>query len=299
MSLVQSDTRFHRALHAHPRKTDETAATVHPIKAIFAGIGLLILVELALYGIAALLAHSAGMGTREFISSDDPTDLRTNTYSLLSLAALIPVFFVAARVASYHGRFLWSVVGRIRWKLIGVGLAVSFIVEMAGQFIVNIGGEGLEFRHLEGKDFVLILVVLLLVPLQATAEELLSRGFLPQIVGKWFKSPWVAYAPGALLWVYLHSYGSWGLLSIGFSAILYAFLVHKTGGLETTIGIHTIGNYIAFLQPVFLISHDSGDVTWGSAVYDMLVTTVTVAVIYIILRRRLGSTSVPVQATTE
>ena len=288
MTTKQIDKQFHRVIHTHPRTKNGSVVKSRPFSAIFAGLALYVVIVVILYSLGSLAAGAAGVDTEEYLFSEDPTSLSSNIFFLGSLAIMMPIFFVTARIAGYEFRFLWSVVGRIRWDIIGIAAGVSLVVELLSQLIVNIGVAGLEFRHLETKHYLVILVVLALVPFQATAEELLARGFLPQILGKWVKSPWIAYAPGAVVWVLLHSYGSWGLIALGWSAILYAFLVHKTGGIETTIAIHTIGNYLAFLQPVLLVSEGSGDVSFESALLDMFLATVTVAVTYVLLRHRVG-----------
>lgn len=291
-----SDAKYHRAPLLHPRPQEKPNARRRPIRALVLALVLGLAAQIIVFAAAAIIAALMGAEVETTVLSDDPNNVTSNTILLLSLAAIVVVPFFAARIARYQSRFIFSVVGRIRWGIVGVAAAVSLAISGAGQVIAFATGGGAEPRTLESQDFIFLAVVLVLVPFQAAGEEVFARGFLPQIFGHWFKSPWIAYLPGALLWIALHGYNTWGTVTIAYSAILYAILVHKTGGLEAVIAIHTINNYFAFAQQVFIVIEDPETIPWEAAVFDMVSTTITVGVVYLCVRR-LASVSTPHHAS--
>lgn len=288
-----SDAKYHRAPLLHPRPQEKPNARRHPFKALVLALVLGLAAQIIVFIAVAVIAALMGAEVETSVLSDDPHNVTSNTILLLSLAAIVVVPFFAARIAKYQSRFLLSVVGRMRWGIVGVAAAVSLAVTVVGQVIAYATGGGAESRTLENQDFIFLAAVLVLVPFQAAGEEVFARGFLPQIFGHWFKSPWIAYLPGALLWIALHGYNSWGTVTIAYSAILYAILVHKTGGLEAAIAIHTINNYFAFAQQVFIVIEDPDTIPWEAAVFDMVSTTITVVLVYLCVRKFVSISTPP------
>lgn len=150
----------------------------------------------------------------------------------------------------------WSVALRLRWRLVGhtAWIAVLTMVLMS---IVDIG-VGLLFLTEDPAaepaqvDVALalwsMLFVLLLVPFQATAEELVFRGLGMQVVGAWLRNPWFAILIPALGFALAHAptYGVWGMASVGAMGVVAAWLTWRTGGLEAAISLHIVNNLIAF-----------------------------------------------------
>ena len=284
-STDHSSQHFHRMALAHPRSVDNDKPKLHPIKGLIAGLFLALVIQVVVFLAFAIGGVIGGIDEEKVFLSDDPLNPTSNATLLLSLSAVIPVTFLAARIAGYRSRFLVSVAGRIRWDIFAIATAVTIGIHLITQVSIILLASDLETRQLDGKDLWMIPVVLLLVPFQAFAEELFVRGFLPQIFGAGLKNPWLAYFPGALLWVALHGYNVWGLVVIGYSAIIYGILVHKTGGLEASTALHTVGNFVAFLLPLFLVVEDTDNIPWESAVFEMVTTTITVALTYYLIRR--------------
>lgn len=98
-----------------------------------------------------------------------------------------------------------------------------------------------------GMFWLYIVLILLIVPFQCYAEELLFRGYLMQTVGRWLKNPvWAIIIPAPIFMV-LHGYGLWGLLSVLTMALIAGFLCWYTGGLEAGIGLHIANNVSIFI----------------------------------------------------
>ncbi|MGH3657295.1 MAG: lysostaphin resistance A-like protein, partial [Micromonosporaceae bacterium] len=91
-------------------------------------------------------------------------------------------------------------------------------------------------------------IVLLLVPLQAAAEEYVARGWILQAFGAYLRSPWPGIVVGATVFTLLHGLselsGFVGLMGFG---LLFGWLAVRTGGLEAGIAYHTALNLLVFL----------------------------------------------------
>ena len=95
---------------------------------------------------------------------------------------------------------LWSVALRIRWRWIGRTIAPAFVALL----VINAVGIGLGLLLEPGSEELVsepanfnvnaalwsVLIILLLVPLQSTAEELIFRGAFMQAIGSWRGRTW-------------------------------------------------------------------------------------------------------------
>lgn len=95
--------------------------------------------------------------------------------------------------------------------------------------------------------WVMVLLVLVLIPFQAAAEEYVFRGYLMQLVGGWLRHPAFAILFPVPLFVLGHGYDVWGAASVGMFAIVAAWLTWRTGGLEAAISLHIVNNVLIFL----------------------------------------------------
>lgn len=163
-----------------------------------------------------------------------------------SMILMIPAALAATRWGGKRSPgFLWSVAGRIRWNLmlpfLGTVLPIYVIF-----LLVNLLNADFNTVRFDGHVLTLMGIALALVPLQATAEELVFRGMLPQVFGAWGAKPWLAYALPVPFFLVLHEYNFFGSVDIVVFAIATSILVHKTHGLEAAIVLHTVHNLFAF-----------------------------------------------------
>lgn len=152
---------------------------------------------------------------------------------------------------------MWSVAGRIRWRLLGRTILPAFgalvvmnVVSIAIE-IALAGGDVSEGNVTVPEiDWNLALIsgviILLLVPLQATAEELVFRGMFMQVLGAWMRNPWPAILIPSVLFGFAHIYDIWGMLSVVAMGLATAWITWRTGGLEAAISIHVVNNWVAF-----------------------------------------------------
>jgi len=177
-------------------------------------------------------------------------------YLNLTLAGLIPLTWVVVRYL--HGlrpRWLASVRPRLRWSFLLVCFGLSFVALIATVAVAallpasgagaEVTGELNEFTP-RIRDF--LLVVLLLTPLQAAAEEYAFRGYLLQAFGGIVRHPAFAVVLSSLLFALAHGFAQ--DVPIFFDRFAFGVvagtLVIVTGGLEAGIAMHVLNNWLAF-----------------------------------------------------
>ena len=172
---------------------------------------------------------------------------------LITIIPVIPAIFIARLITNFKPLgLIHSIAGRMRWSYLGVFLVFGFLIfglynvgnlVLAGSLTTQNSVHPLN----SGMFWLYIVLILLIVPFQCYAEELLFRGYLMQTVGRWLKNPvWAIIIPAPIFMV-LHGYGLWGLLSVLTMALIAGFLCWYTGGLEAGIGLHIANNVSIFI----------------------------------------------------
>ncbi len=217
----------------------------------------------------------------------------------LIIAVLLPMCLLAARwVQRRPAGTLSSVTGRLRWRWLLTCLPV------AGVAIVLWLGAGLSLAAATGVDTGLddplagwgpfaasMAVLVLVVPLQAAAEEYATRGWLLQALGAWFRRPWVPIAAQALVFAALHGWGTpWGFADLLAFGVLAGWLTVRTGGLEAAIALHVLNNLVsgglAAAYDQLTLDETAADMPWQLAVVDLPVLLGYAAVVLWLARRR-------------
>lgn len=236
----------------------------------------------------------------------DTDNVTPSVLAFLNVALIlaIPSAWFCTRV--FHGlrpRWLASVAPRIRWRwlLASFGIAlVSLVIAILLGALLPSSGDGAELSGSvndftsTSRDF--LLVIVLLTPLQAIAEEYAFRGYLTQAFGGLFgdraASRYLAVLAPALLFAAAHGGQSVPIfidrLAFG---IVAGILVIATGGLEAGIAYHVLNNLLAFgLALTF------GDMTetlnpegggWADVVVSFVKSAIFVA-LSIVVARRMG-----------
>lgn len=192
--------------------------------------------------------------------------------ALTSIVLIIPAVWLAMLSTGLAplGRS-WSVALRIRWSWMWRTL-VPVIVSMV---VMNVFGVAFEMLlnpgslttspEATGADIdmqlavISMALVLVLVPFQATAEELVFRGTLMQTLGGWLggvkgesqfarfvRGPWLPILVTAFIFGSLHIYDIWGFLAVVAMGVATAYVTWRTGGLEAAIVLHVLNNIVAF-----------------------------------------------------
>lgn len=215
-------------------------------------------------GPEAVARLSEALATDPLAASDPVVMLVT----LGSIATMVPAVLLGATTVGRGavGR-LWSVEGRLRWRWLACCLPAGavFVAVSTGLGAVVVPvllGEPVTPGPVTTPPSTLlwsVLVVVLLVPLQATGEELAFRGLGQQVLGAWVARPVVAVVVPTVGFALAHQYNVWGVLDVAVFGVAAAWLTWRTGGLEAAIVAHVLNNVVLFLLLAPFAGTESGD----------------------------------------
>ncbi len=185
-----------------------------------------------------------------------------------SLVLMIPALLAARAIMGPRPLgLLLSVTGRLRRGLLGRCLLAALVVYAVAQAAASLveyalAGTPAAPQPVEGFWW-LIAMIVLVVPLQCAAEELVFRGYLLQTVGRWLRRPVFAILLPVPLFTFGHLYDAWGLLAVAVMAVVAGYLTWRTGGLEAAIALHVVNNVVAtLLGALGLADPDAVESTW-------------------------------------
>lgn len=245
------------------------------------------------FGLGGALLGDGFVATVEKITDPESVTPTMMAYLLLSLACAIPVVWLVTFTLQ-HLRLGWvtSVVGRMRWgyfwRCMGFAALALTATLMVGSLVPATGDAG---PALDGVNeftttaVAMALVIVLIVPFQAAAEEYVFRGYLTQAFGGLFSHPVVArvIAVGVPAFLFALAHGAQDppifvdRLAFG---IVAGVLVLATGGLEAAIAMHVLNNFVAFALALAFTDMESAlNPTGGS--WWSLPSTLTQSLVYL------------------
>lgn len=268
-----------------------------PVLGTLLALGAYLVLNLLLFALS--YGFGAAAGLRELPDGGYDFGTLVNTaLDLTFIAIALPVILLAVW---WPGRrppgTLSSVAGRLRWRwlvrcLLAAVLPVTLLA-VSAVFLPDSGGDSGESDVWVGwRSFLISLVVLaVFVPVQAAAEEYVFRGWLTQAVGAFFRSPWFAVIPQALLFAAAHGWGTtWGFIGLLVFGLVCGWLTIRTGGLEAAVALHALNNVLAFGVAAAFVDGLSSDETaadspWQLALVDMATTLIYAALVLWLARR--------------
>lgn len=195
--------------------------------------------------VMVLVGSGLALGLPDTFADLNEADLDANVMALIAIAMTCAAPIVAARVSGRRPTELISVTSRFRWKLALPATAAAAVVHFA-LYALSVRVDGPPEFAPTARGLAFIVVCLLVVPIQAAAEELIFRAAIPQIVGAWVRSPLIAYGAGVPLFVVGHAYDWVGLTDIAVFAVCAAALTWYTKGIEAATALHAVNNIVAF-----------------------------------------------------
>lgn len=198
----------------------------------------------------ALADRLATAGTRFDLA--DPLQVAV---LLGSIALMLPAYVLASLIVNGpRTGLISSAAGHLRWGwMLRCGaLAVATAAVLTGVSLLlpadPSAGAGEVLAPAENPWLLAtLLIVLLVVPLQAAAEEYVFRGYLQQSIGRWLRHPLFAILLPVPLFVLGHLYDPLGQAGVAVFAVAAGWLTWRTGGLEAAIALHVVNNLVAFL----------------------------------------------------
>jgi uncharacterized protein len=199
-------------------------------------------------------------------SAITPTLLGVSSATFLALN-LIPYIFAAVglyiAIRYFHHRNFRTLItpnARVNWRKIIYGAAV-----WTGLMLI-LDGVAFAFYpqnyvfHFDGGQFFLTLVVCaILIPIQASVEELMFRGYLMQCIGLTAKRVFIPLLTTTLIFAALHSPNpevqTYGMIPMMISyctiGLLLGIVTIMDEGLELAMGIHSANNLYSVLFVAF------------------------------------------------
>ncbi|WP_313811036.1 CPBP family intramembrane glutamic endopeptidase [Glutamicibacter sp.] len=226
--------------------------------------------------------------------------------TMLSIIVMLPAAWLAyLLLGAKPTGLLFSVVGRIRFKWLGLVALVSlavYAVYFSLSFILDALDSSTNAAPSEvmpANPLFYALLVILLTPLQCAAEELVFRGAFMQVIGAWLKHPAFAILLPVPLFTFGHLYDVFGLLDVAFFAVAAGYLTWRTGGLEAAIAVHVVNNTTLFLLgAIGQIDVNDTESTWQSLLSSMVMTTVlTLIIVKLAARRNIERSAPPAPRT--
>lgn len=235
-----------------------------------AELALLVVFFLAFEVIAVIAFDAIDPGSAESAASAHAAGL----YDTFVIALALPAAFLAARASGRDPAGLISVQRRVRWPLVWRALAVAVLV-YAVVIAIDAADGGLTFS---ARTLTVAAAYLLVVPVQAACEETVFRAALPQIIGNWVRSPWVAYGLAAIPFVALHTYNWVGMAGVLVICLCMTYLTWRSGGIEQAVVVHACSNLSVFLTQALRPDEVvSTDISWAEGLATALVTVAVTA----------------------
>lgn len=272
-------TRFHRLA----RETPTYAWWRLPAAGLLAVVlylGLtLVLVAIAFAAIAPVRGTDA---VEQWLQEVGSLDLRRPDFfvlDMLALALMIPALLAALWIVGARPLgYVSSVTGRLRLRWLAHGAVVSFAVMTAtivGWVLVSEAVEpaATQAPHVDARAVLALVLVLLVTPLQAAAEEYVFRGYLLQLVGSWTRFATIPVLVSVPLFVAGHAYEGWGLVDVGLFGLTAAIVTIRSGGLEVAIAAHTANNVLLLGLDALGVLSASDDT--GAGPVDLVPTVVS------------------------
>ena len=173
---------------------------------------------------------------------------------LLSIAILVKLF---------HGRTWTEVINgtkSVRWSRFFFGFIVFGVISMIF-FTISFftEPENIEFSFDPVKFFIMLIIAVLFIPMQATTEEFAFRGYLAQGIASWTKSRWWALIIPSVLFGLLHfanpevkEYGFWVMMpQYVFLGFMFGLMSILDDGIELAMGVHTVNNLLGSVLVTF------------------------------------------------
>lgn len=255
-------------------------------------------------GIIVAVKSLPNSAISDFQDSFDPAalGLSQNMGLIILMIPMVLTFFALVLAIRYiHGHTLKNVftsANKFRWKNFFFGFAFwGGLLTIAELINYQIQPENYVYNFNPSSFYQLVLIALLMIPLQAGAEELFFRGNLMQGVGVLTKSRLIALLFTSLAFGLMH-YGNPEVKEFGFGismayyigfGLLMGLLVIFDGGLEMPLAIHAINN----IYGAVFVGY-SGSVLQTPALFkilkynptSMLLLFILASIIYLIVSKK-------------
>jgi len=225
----------------------------------------------------------------------DVNPLANLAVSLMSFIPLLISIILAVKLI--HRRPVTSLITpykKVDWKRIGVGILAIWILAIFSCVLEAVLYPGrYQFSFDSSEFFKYVPLILVFIPIQATTEELIFRGYFTQSLNLLFKRPWIAIVLSSTVFMLMHyanpEVSVNVVLTLGYYftvGLFMAVITLKDNRLELALGCHIginlfvlVANYSGSVLPVPSIF----TVTVLDPVYNLVSFIIMAALFYLFL----------------
>jgi len=243
--------------------------------------------------------------TPEHLTDDVTAFLTIDTANALSIiaglggvATLLPAVLLAYRIVGLRPvGVLRSVAFRLRWRWMALCLVPALLITLIATGAGFLGSGPLAEPTVQPGTFLLCaLLIILLTPIQAAAEEFAFRGLLMQMFGSWIRWARLVVPLAAVIFAAAHTqYLGWATADVFVFALVAGYVTWRTGGIEAGIALHAANNTVAFLVLASSVTGTTRNTGGEGDPISLIVSVVTMG-LYVLavewLARRRGIVSV-------
>ena len=192
------------------------------------------------------------------VSENNSLPAYANAFFMLSLHGFLLLSFLLFFKWLHKGNWscLFNSFSKFRWNRIASAILLYLLVSLVSLpfFCGELEEMKATFAFNAAEFFPYVLVLLIMLPLQVTAEEVINRSYFGQMFALIFKRPIILVVLTSIIFAFAH-YGdmqhaeSYAVLftAIGISGLTYAIIMVLDNGIEICIGLHFINNLISFV----------------------------------------------------
>lgn len=224
---------------------------------ILAIIFLFVVASLPHYAVVAYKVGLANLATMDVVAFLQALPSNT-TLLLMLLPFAVTMWFILALVPRLHGlsktQFITSRAA-IDWKRVRFGfLSVSVVSLLSFSLVFFISPEEIQWNFDATSFLVLFVIAIVMIPLQATAEELFFRGYLMQGLAQLFPTRLFPLLLTSLIFGFMHygnpevdKLGPLIMVSYVATGFFLGIITLMDEGLELAIGYHAGNNLLIAL----------------------------------------------------
>lgn len=183
--------------------------------------------------------------------------LLTYIFLFVSIALLIPAISLGLRVVKLKASDVIAPLSKMSFRLIAV-IAILTLALMTVAMLTGLSTlqdqDAVRFDPLPLSYLYYVPAFLVAIIFQASAEELLLRGYLLQLIGRWTRNGWIILIVISAIFTSLHfanpeieAFGLFAYYHYAIAAVLFTSLALITGRLEYSIGTHIGWNWLTFV----------------------------------------------------
>lgn len=210
-----------------------------------------------------------------------------NAIMVFSVYCFLLLSFICLFKWLHKGKWNWLInsFSKFRWNRIGAAIVLDLLFSLVSLpfFFGELEEMEATFAFNAAEFFPYFLVLLLMLPIQVSTEEVIFRSYVGQMFALIFKRPIVIVVLTSIIFALIH-YGdlqqteSYAVLftAIGISGLTYAIIMILDNGIEICIGLHFISNLMTLvmykregLSGLFEISHEY-QVGWFAVLTELV-----------------------------